>query len=216
MKTVNSSTIPVLSSIWQMQQMRHSEEITPLARDQESEPRYGPSYGYPGDQSQPTRDDLRRSQNHQYRQQQSNARALRLIWDEKSHTLEYILRYNSTRPGFWISSGPQVGSMVQMPYVQFTGTVQVLKAINNQLVLTFCQSLPGGQLFSVVLSRQPMSLSAEENQAIRNLLKRRLLSTTSVRKVCYNGTSRIFQPKISSLIPSAILILLSLLMFRKN
>ncbi|XP_052867070.1 uncharacterized protein LOC128273184 [Anopheles cruzii] len=122
--------------------------------------------------------------------QPQSMRYLRLIWDESDHTLEYTLRYNSTRPGFWITSSPQSGSMIQLQYVQFTGTVQVLKAINNQLVLTFCQSLPGGQLFTIVLSRVPMGLAPEEIQSIRNLLRRRSLPSSSVRMVCQNGAFR--------------------------
>lgn len=174
-------------------------------RDYAPEVRFGTTYGYPGDRS-PSRHDAdgnrryqaqqhyqqhQQQQQYNFRQQQANVRYLRLIWDEKDNTLDYTLRFNGSRPGFWITSAPQSGSMVQLPYLQFTGTIQVLKAINNQLVLTFCQSLPGGQLFSVVLSRQPMGLSPEENQSIRNLLRRRHLSTVAVRKVCYNGaTSR--------------------------
>ncbi|XP_058451197.1 uncharacterized protein LOC131430330 [Malaya genurostris] len=176
------------------------------SRDQGPDVRFGTSYGYPGDRTYHSTEEYgnRRYQNrqqhqqqhqqhqqqqHNYRQPFSNTQYLRLIWDEKDHTLEYTLRYNNTRPGFWIASTPQTGTMVQLSYNQFSGTVQVLKAINNQLVLTFCQSLPGGQLFSVVLSRHPMGLSPEENQSIRNLLKKRNLSTTSVRKVCYSGAS---------------------------
>ncbi|XP_050083816.1 uncharacterized protein LOC126570248 [Anopheles aquasalis] len=129
-------------------------------------------------------------QQRQYQLQAQSMRYLRLIWDESEHTLEYTLRYNSSRPGFWISSSPQSGSMIQLQYVQFTGTVQVLKAINNQLVLTFCQSIPSGQLFTVVLSRIPMGLAPEEIQSIRNLLRRRGLPATSVRKVCQSGAFR--------------------------
>lgn len=175
-------------------------------RDYGPEVRFGTTYGYPGDRTHSRHDadgnrryqaqqhyqqHQQQQQQHQYnyRQQQTNVRYLRLIWDEKESTLDYTLRFNGSRPGFWIASAPQSGSMVQLPYIQFTGTVQVLKAINNQLVLTFCQSLPGGQLFSVVLSRQPMGLSPEENQSIRNLLRRRNLSTVAVRKVCYNGAA---------------------------
>ncbi|XP_065078057.1 uncharacterized protein LOC135701216 [Ochlerotatus camptorhynchus] len=164
------------------------------------EVRFGTSYGYPGDRSHSRHDadgnrryqaqqQHQQQQQHNYRQQQANVRYLRLIWDEKESMLDYTLRFNTSRPGFWIASAPQSGSMVQLPYIQFTGTIQVLKAINNQLVLTFCQSMPGGQLFSVVLSRQPMGLSPEENQSIRNLLRRRNLSTIAVRKVCYSGAA---------------------------
>uniref|UniRef100_A0AAG5CXP8 Secreted protein n=1 Tax=Anopheles atroparvus TaxID=41427 RepID=A0AAG5CXP8_ANOAO len=125
-----------------------------------------------------------------HQQDAHTMRSLRLIWDESEHTLEYTLRFNSSRPGFWISASPQSGSMIQLQYVQFTGTVQVLKAVNNQLVLNFCQSLPGGQLFTIVLSRVPMGLGPEEVQSIRNLLRRRGLSMTSVRKVCQNDAFR--------------------------
>uniref|UniRef100_A0A182NSQ5 Lipocalin/cytosolic fatty-acid binding domain-containing protein n=1 Tax=Anopheles dirus TaxID=7168 RepID=A0A182NSQ5_9DIPT len=154
------------------------------------------SYGYGSDggRSNPydQQNQQRRSQGgQQYLQHEPRTmRNLRLIWDESEHTLEYTLRYNTSRAGFWISASPQSGSMIQLQYVQFTGTVQVLKAINNQLVLNFCQSLPGGQLFTIVLSRVPMGLGPEDTQSIRNMLRRRGLTMTSVRKVCQNGAFR--------------------------
>lgn len=163
-------------------------------REYGPEVRYGTSYGYMGDRSRHDTDGHRRyqqqQQQHQYNYRQRQTRFLRLIWEEKDSSLEYTLRFNDSRPGFWVSSAPQSGSMIQKSYSHFTGTIQVLKAINTQLVLTFCQSLQDSQLFSVVLSRQPMGLSPEENQSIRNLLRRRNLSTVSVRKVCYNGSDR--------------------------
>lgn len=162
--------------------------------------RFGTSYGYgggnggrtAGQYDQPNQQNRRQpGAGHQYFQHEPRTmRNLRLIWDESDHTLEYTLRYNTSKPGFWIAASPQSGSMIQLQYVQFTGTVQVLKAINNQLVLNFCQSLPGGQLFTIVLSRIPMGLGPEDIQSIRNLLRRRGLSTTSVRKVCQNGAFR--------------------------
>lgn len=192
-------------------------------RDNGPEVRFGTSYGYPGDRSQSRHDTdgnrryqaQQHQQQHQYQynyRQQTSFRYLRLIWDEKDHTLEYTLRFNSSRPGFWISSAPQSGTMIQLPYVQFTGTVQVLKAINNQLVLTFCQSVPGGQLFSVVLTRQPMGLSPEENQSIRNFLRRKHLSTTSMRKVCFSAASN----QASLGLATSIWIVLALQFFTKK
>uniref|UniRef100_A0A2M4BUJ8 Putative secreted protein n=1 Tax=Anopheles marajoara TaxID=58244 RepID=A0A2M4BUJ8_9DIPT len=173
------------------------------ASSSSSNPDYRTSYGYgsPGSSGQGRSGGSSNSgtigssnydlyQQRQYQLQAQSMRYLRLIWDESEHTLEYTLRYNSSRPGFWISSSPQSGSMIQLQYVQFTGTVQVLKAINNQLVLTFCQSIPSGQLFTVVLSRIPMGLAPEEIQSIRNLLRRRGLPATSVRKVCQSGAFR--------------------------
>lgn len=34
---------------------------------------------------------------------------LRLTWIENEENLEYTLRFNTSRPGFWISSSPQKG-----------------------------------------------------------------------------------------------------------
>lgn len=36
-------------------------------------------------------------------------RRLRLIWDEKGRSLEYTLRVDTSRRGFWMTSGPQKG-----------------------------------------------------------------------------------------------------------
>uniref|UniRef100_A0A182PBA8 Lipocalin/cytosolic fatty-acid binding domain-containing protein n=1 Tax=Anopheles epiroticus TaxID=199890 RepID=A0A182PBA8_9DIPT len=160
--------------------------------------RFATSYGYGsnggrsqgGSYEQQNQQRQRAQGSHQYQHDPRSMRNLRLIWDESEHTLEYTLRYNTSKPGFWISASPQSGSMIQLQYVQFTGTVQVLKAVNNQLVLNFCQSLPGGQLFTIVLSRVPMGLGPEDIQSIRNLLRRRGLPTTSVRKVCQSGAIR--------------------------
>lgn len=58
------------------------------------------------------------------------------------------------------------GSLVgQTKYSQFTGTVQVMKAVGNHMVLTFCENLPGSQLFSIVLSRRPDTLSVDVSLA---------------------------------------------------
>lgn len=95
------------------------------------------------------------------RTRNNNMRYLRLIWDEKGSNLEYTLRYNSSRAGFWISSGPQKGTMLEFQYIQFSGTVQVMKAVGNHLVLTFCNNTPGSHLFTVVLGRKPNSLTYE-------------------------------------------------------
>lgn len=34
---------------------------------------------------------------------------MRLLWDEKGVHTEYSIRYNVTKPGVWITSGPQNG-----------------------------------------------------------------------------------------------------------
>lgn len=139
-------------------------------------------------------------------------RYLKLIWDEKGTTLDYLLRFNNSQRGFWIASGPQHGNMLDLPYNQFTGTIQVMKAVGNHLVLTFCQQMPASQLFTVILAREPMSLTNEEIQSIKNLLRRRFLSTTNVRKVCRNSATW-----TRNSVPLMLLPILSLLVWlRKN
>ncbi|CAO1414307.1 unnamed protein product [Diamesa serratosioi] len=135
-------------------------------------------------------------------------RFLRLIWDERGKTLEYTLRFNNTRRGFWLSSGPQKGTMLELPYNQFTGTVQVMKAVGNHLVLTFCQTLPRSQLFSIVLTRKPHILARDDVQSVRGLLRRRGLNVQTVRKVCSNS-STLLQTSILTIISLAIASLLS-------
>lgn len=51
--------------------------------------------------------------------------------------------------------------MLKLNYGQFSGTVQVMKAVGNHMVLTFCENLPGSQLFSIILSRKPNTLSID-------------------------------------------------------
>lgn len=49
---------------------------------------------------------------------------LRLIWEERGTVLEYSLRYNTTRRGFWISSPPLPGSVFFNLKEKLTGTKQ--------------------------------------------------------------------------------------------
>lgn len=44
---------------------------------------------------------------------------------------------------------------------QFTGTVQVMEAVDDHLVLTFCQTVPTEELFTVILSRKLNTLTNE-------------------------------------------------------
>lgn len=53
--------------------------------------------------------------------------------------------------------------MLELPYNQFTGTVQVMKAVGNHLVLTFCDTLPKSQIFTVILTRKLHLLSRDVN-----------------------------------------------------
>lgn len=51
--------------------------------------------------------------------------------------------------------------MLDLPYNQFTGTVQVMKAVGNHLVLTFCETLPKSQIFTIILTRKPHLLARD-------------------------------------------------------
>lgn len=124
---------------------------------------------------------------------------LRLIWSSQDLNLEYTLRFNTTRRGFWISSSPQKGTMLKLNYGQFSGTIQVMKAVGSHMVLTFCENLPGSQLFSIVLSRKPNTMSIDDLISVRSLLNRRGLSSVSVRKVC-NGSSSMHSIPVVSLL----------------
>lgn len=53
------------------------------------------------------------------------------------------------------------GTMLDLPYNQFTGTIQVMKAVGNHLVLTFCETLPKSQFFTIVLTKKPHNLSRD-------------------------------------------------------
>lgn len=112
-----------------------------------------------------------------------------MIWDENAKNIEYLLTFKNTSMGFWKTNGPQRETMLERSYSQFTGTVQVIKAVHSQLVLTFCSSLPDTQLFSIILSRKPNELSKEDLIGVKRILSNRGLKTVPARKVCQNGAS---------------------------
>ncbi|XP_046806929.1 uncharacterized protein LOC111683244 [Lucilia cuprina] len=91
-----------------------------------------------------------------------NTRYLRLIWSEKDDNIEYNFNYTMNHPGLWTNVGEQRGSMVALnKYSQFTGTVQVVKAVSDHLVLTFCSSDLHHSIYTIVLSREPQGLSQD-------------------------------------------------------
>lgn len=122
---------------------------------------------------------------------QSQQKYLRLIWSERDNNLEYTFNYTTSAPGQWSNIGDQRGSLVTLnTYTQFTGTVQVVKAVNDHLVLTFCGNDVKSSIYTVVLTRNRLGLSLDELRSIRNLLSRRGLYTETIRKVC-NGCGRL-------------------------
>lgn len=119
-----------------------------------------------------------------------NYRYLKLEWIEVDEKWEYILRYNSSRNGFWLSSAPHKRNYYylneenifencvfffclfhenltashysdQPSFGAFSGTIQVIIYNENYLVLTFCENVPQQQLFSIMLTRHSNSLSMD-------------------------------------------------------
>ncbi|XP_017071770.1 uncharacterized protein LOC108108278 [Drosophila eugracilis] len=116
---------------------------------------------------------------------------LRLVWSERDNNLEYTFNYSTSTPGQWSNIGDQRGSLVTLnSYTQFTGTVQVVKAVNDHLVLTFCGNDVKSSIYTVVLTRNRLGLTSDELRSIRNMLSRRGLYTETIRKVC-NGCGQL-------------------------
>lgn len=113
---------------------------------------------------------------------------IKLLWDEKAGKLEYNfhIRDLNNEPGYWLSYGPQNGSLLEMPYNQFAGSVEVIKAVGTHMVLTFCT--PQTELYSVVMSRDK-ELSKEELRGVNRMLEHRGLPRFSVRETCKDAAS---------------------------
>lgn len=98
---------------------------------------------------------------------QSQQKYLRLIWSERDNNLEYTFNYTTSAPGQWSNIGDQRGSLVTLnTYTQFTGTVQVVKAVNDHLVLTFCGNDVKSSIYTVVLTRNRLGLSLDVSKLI--------------------------------------------------
>ncbi|RVE49427.1 hypothetical protein evm_005939 [Chilo suppressalis] len=132
--------------------------------------------------------------NARFRQQY---RHLRLLWDEAGQTTEYALYFKNDSTGYWQVYDGQNGTLTTRPnYQQFSGTVQVLKAVQDHLVLNFCQEPLNGrpaQLYSVLFSREPGVMARWEVDSVHNMLQNKKLSVASRRMVCGNGAERPLQ-----------------------
>ncbi|KAF7268399.1 uncharacterized protein LOC143202674 [Rhynchophorus ferrugineus] len=110
-------------------------------------------------------------------------RYLRLFWDDV-YTTEYHLKYNVSRPGFWISSGPDDAQTIPENTKHFAGVVQVVKAVGNHLVLTFCHRLNKGmELFTVILSREN-TLNYQDIHYAHEILIQKGLNIKAVERTC--------------------------------
>lgn len=97
----------------------------------------------------------------------SSTRYIRLIWSEGDDNIEYNFNYTVSRPGLWSNMGEQRGSMVALnQYVQFKGRVQVVKAVYDHLVLTFCSDDLHHSIYTIILSRTMDPLSGDVSSPI--------------------------------------------------
>ncbi|XP_044580157.1 uncharacterized protein LOC123262132 [Cotesia glomerata] len=112
---------------------------------------------------------------------------IRLLWSEEKGQIEYTFSLpNSKINGVWNSVVKQNGSLIGKSYLQFDGSVLVMKAVAQHVLLTFCSENIDFQLYSVLMGRQHI-LEKSSITGIHNLLKRRTLHISSTRSTCAKG-----------------------------
>ncbi|XP_026466707.1 uncharacterized protein LOC113370250 [Ctenocephalides felis] len=100
-------------------------------------------------------------------------RYLRFTWSEDRKTVVYFCNTTILHVDTGFYTAPYRGDPLDYSYNQFTGTVQVMKAVKDHLVLYFCERLPDSRQFTIVLSRQLRQLDSQEIHGIHSLLRRR-------------------------------------------
>jgi hypothetical protein len=86
---------------------RRPPNTRPNERNNYEYDQYGRPTQYPHNKNYNTR--RYGTRNFNGKDYQFSEKRLRIWWDENGSGTEYHLRYNTSRPGFWISSGPQNG-----------------------------------------------------------------------------------------------------------
>lgn len=148
---------------------------------------------------------------------------IRLKWNENDIDLYYHAKRTDPKAlGFWISSGPNKGKLkIHNPnflnlnflepfldrhsyHFQYSGTIEVMKAVGNHAVLTFCKSdHSDSQLFSVVIAREPW-LPRVDTRSVNSMLESRGLHIVLIKRTCSGAGIVVF---------SASLLLISLIGF---
>ncbi|XP_046669022.1 uncharacterized protein LOC124359925 isoform X2 [Homalodisca vitripennis] len=112
-------------------------------------------------------------------------REVRMLWHDEDGYIQYTFRLtNMNNPGFWMSLGYQSGTMVDNEYEHFSGTAQVMKAVQSHMVLTFCS--PHERHFSIILARKKY-LSYDETRGVHKQLNRVNLPLVAVQSYCRNA-----------------------------
>ncbi|XP_054273083.1 uncharacterized protein LOC128993302 [Macrosteles quadrilineatus] len=119
-----------------------------------------------------------------FAQKDDELRTVRMLWNEEGGYIQFEFRMtNINNPGFWLSNEWQTGTLVDSSYNHFSGTVQVMKAVQSHLVLTFCS--PQEKHFSVILARN--YLSQEEIRGVHKQLSRINLPLVNIQSYCNSG-----------------------------
>lgn len=134
---------------------------------------------------------------------------LRLLWEEPLGKIEYRFGLvDQNDPGFWISMGSQNGSLTnnqEYPYQQFAGTVQVMRAVGTDMVLTFCS--PGSHHYSMVMSRNK-TMDDRGLHSLNQMLQDRGLRLVNTRVACRGGANGGSQASVGLGLAAALLLLL--------
>ncbi|XP_011303971.1 uncharacterized protein [Fopius arisanus] len=130
------------------------------------------------------------------RREERSGEILRLLWTEGMGTIEYTFEVTDLKndPGYWRSSGRQNGTLTEDPnknYSQFKGTVHVMKAVMQEMLLTFCSGYQGNQFYSILLGRQHKL--ERGTKSIHELLEHRKIMISSVQSTCAKGTGASIQ-----------------------
>ncbi|XP_054271437.1 uncharacterized protein LOC128992071 [Macrosteles quadrilineatus] len=137
---------------------------------------------------------------------QTSSSDLKMLWHEPAGYVEYRFRItDESNPGFWLSWGPQNGSMLSKPYQQFAGTVQVMKAVQTHMVLTFCS--PNQSHYTIILARNNR-LGMADIRGVRNLLGRRGLPQVGIRETC-KDSAPLAGPTVILVLLSGVVMLIS-------
>ncbi|XP_046988793.1 uncharacterized protein LOC124594461 [Schistocerca americana] len=118
--------------------------------------------------------------------QNSTGSWLTLKWTEGRDVVVYNLNVTDMRRalGRWQSVGKQEGSMTRREnYQHFDGVVLVLKAVEDHMVLTFCDRNPERSPYTLVLSRA-QRMPGDDIDSINNMIRFRELYMGLVKSTC--------------------------------
>ncbi|XP_054273309.1 uncharacterized protein LOC128993437 [Macrosteles quadrilineatus] len=108
---------------------------------------------------------------------------IKLVWHERAGDVHYTFQLTDPEnSGFWITWSLQNGSMLNKSYKQFAGSVQVIDAQPNRMVLTFCSNTNNRTHYSIVMVRN--ITVHHDTQEIHRSLQNYRLPEVGTRLTC--------------------------------